>query len=369
MIRSQIAIQMKKENIIFINTNLLVSKIYRYFSVLFEKEYTIQNENNMKKLYLLIALTLPAMFVSAQQEAQFTQHNYAILPFNPGYAGSNGAICLTSLVRQQWMGFQDPNGENTSPQSLLFTLDAPVKLLRGGLGLSIMKDQLGYENNINVKFGYAYRLNIGMGTLGLGLQAGFQNKTIDFTKFVPIQDGDQRLIGRSSESDMIFDLSFGAFYKVPNQYYIGIASTQMLQQEGNLSNTGVELKRHFFINGGYEWVYPNNPSFVFEPSLFIKTDFVSAQYDISAIAKYNSQFWGGLSYRFQDAVALILGVRPFTTGSMAGLHIGYSYDFTTSDLGRSGRSIGSHEIMLRFCFNIERPIVFESYKNTRMLGN
>lgn len=369
MNRSKLKMLMKKQNIFFINRCLLVSKIYRYFSVLFEMKYTIQYVNNMKKLYLLIAVILPVMFLSAQQEAQFTQHNYAILPFNPGYAGSNGAICLTSLVRQQWMGFQDPNGESTSPQSILFTLDAPVKILRGGLGLTIMKDKLGYEDNINLKLGYAYRLNIGMGTLGLGVQAGLQNKTIDFTKFVPIQDGDQRIIGKSQESDMVFDISFGAFYKVPNQYYVGIASTQMLEQEGNESSTGVELKRHYFINGGYEWVYPNNPSLVFEPSVFIKTDFVSAQYDVSAIAKYNGQFWGGLSYRFQDAVALVLGVRPFLTGSMAGLHIGYSYDFTTSDLGRQGRSIGSHEIMLRFCFNIERQPVFHSYKNTRMLGN
>jgi type IX secretion system PorP/SprF family membrane protein len=361
--------QMKKTNKNFINRSLLVSKKYRYFSVLIEREYTIQYVNNMKKLYLLIALVVPSLFLTAQQEAQFTQHNYAILPFNPGYAGSNGAICLTSLVRQQWMGFKDPNGVSTSPQTLLFTLDAPVKILKGGLGLTVMKDQLGYENNINLKLGYAYRLNIGMGTLGIGLQGGFQNKTIDFSKFVPIQDGDLRLINRNQESDMIFDLSFGLFYKVPNQYYVGLASTQMLQQEGNLSSTGVELKRHYFITGGYEWVYPEEPSLVLEPSVNIKTDFVSAQYDIMAIAKWDGRFWGGLSYRFQDAVAMVLGVRPFETGSMAGLHIGYSYDFTTSDLGRKGRSIGSHEIMLRYCFNIERPPVFHSYKNTRMLGN
>ena len=64
-----------------------------------------------------------------------------------------------------------------------------------------------------------------------------------------------------------------------------------------------------------------------------------------------------------------MGVSPFETGPMSGLKIGYSYDFTTSDLGRKGRSRGGHEVMLRYCFNIVRPPVFHSYKNTRMLGN
>lgn len=328
----------------------------------------------MRKIYIVLLLLMPALAVLGQQETQFTQHQYAILPFNPGYAGSSGAICAGTLFRQQWEGFKEfnPNTnafEKTSPQTILFTIDAPVKLLRGGLGLSIIKDKLGYEDNIGVKLGYAYRLNIGMGTLGIGLQAGFLNKKIDFSRFVAIEEGDPRLMGRNVESDMIFDMSFGLFYRVPGQFYAGIASTQMLEQEGGQSATGIELKRHYFINGGYEWVYPYNPSFVFEPSVFIKTDFVSAQYDVSVIAKYNNQFWGGLSYRFQDAVAMVMGVSPFETGPMSGLKIGYSYDFTTSDLGRKGRSRGGHEVMLRYCFNIVRPPVFHSYKNTRMLGN
>ena len=164
-------------------------------------------------------LIIPCFYTMAQQEAQFTQHPYTILPFNPGYAGSSGAICVGTLFRQQWTGFEDPNGESTSPQDILFMVDAPIKLLRGGVGVSIIKDKLGYEDNIGVKLGYAYRLNIGMGTLGIGAQAGFLNKNIDFTKFVSIQPDDPRLINRSTESDMLIDLSFGLFYKVPNQYY------------------------------------------------------------------------------------------------------------------------------------------------------
>lgn len=326
----------------------------------------------MKRVYIFVFLMVSVIGLKAQQETQFTQHPYAILPFNPGYAGSNNAICATTLFRQQWTGFNDPNGELTSPQDILFTLEAPISLLKGGVGLSVMKDKIGYEDNTQVKFGYAYRLPIGRsgGVLGIGAQVGFLNKKIDFTKFVSIEPNDPRLMGRASESDMFTDMSFGLFYKVPNQYYFGVAATQLLEPKGDAAGgTGVQMKRHFFINGGYEWIYPSEPNLVLEPSLMIKTDFASAQYDLSLIGRWNNQFWGGLNYRFQDAIGLVLGVNPFQTGAMRGLKVGYAYDFTTSDLGRKGRSSGSHEIMLRYCFNIVRPVYQTVYKNSLLLGN
>jgi type IX secretion system PorP/SprF family membrane protein len=327
----------------------------------------------MNKIYILIFLVMSVIGLRAQQETQFTQHPYAILPFNPGYAGSNEAICATTIFRQQWTGFKDPSGDLTSPQDILFSLDAPVSILRGGIGLSVIKDKIGYEDNTAVKLGYAYRLPIGRsgGVLGIGAQVGFLSKTIDFTKFIYIDQNDPRLIGRKSESDMFTDISFGLFYNVPNLYYVGLASTQMLETQAPIANTGtgVKLKRHYFINGGYEWIYPNNPSLVFEPSLFIKTDFVSAQYDISVIARWNNMFWGGLNYRLQDAIGLVLGVSPFQTGAMRGLKIGYSYDFTTSDIGRQGRSSGSHEIMLKYCFKIVPVHPISLYKNSLLIGN
>jgi len=322
----------------------------------------------MKRILGLILLTIAGFNVFAQQEAQYTQHPYAILPINPGYAGSNDAICASTILRQQWAGFKDQNGTSTSPQDILFMMDAPISLLRGGVGISILKDKLGYEDNINVKLGYSFRLPIGRdgGVIGIGAQVGFLNKTIDFTKFVPNEDSDPLLVGKGKVSDMFTDMSFGLFYKVPNLYYAGISSTQLLESS---SNIGVKLKRHYFITGGYEWIYPENPNLVFEPSLLIKTDFASAQYDVSAIAKWNNRFWGGLNYRVQDAVSIVLGANPFTTGSMKGLKIGYSYDISTSKIGREGRSFGSHEIMVKYCFKITKtPVVF-GYKNTLLLGN
>lgn len=322
----------------------------------------------VKILFLLISIVGIIHTVRGQQEAQFSQFMFNTMAINPGYAGANGAICMNAFARQQWMGFKDPDGTSTSPQTLLFSIDAPVKFLHGGLGAVISKDKLGYEDNTNVRLAYAYRTPLGNGFLGIGLEAAFLDKKIDFTKFVAIDPGDPVLNGKAKESEFFTDYAFGVYYNQPGKFYLGLSALNLSEPKGfdykdinNNSKLSFSLKRTYFLQGGYEYVFPSNPSFQLDPHILVKTDFVSAQYDIAAILKYENRFWGGLSYRVQDAATVLLGVNWMN------FKFGYSYDITTSSMGGSGKSSGSHEIFVRYCFTIEIPKVYKSYKNTRYL--
>lgn len=330
----------------------------------------------MRKVFLFLIVVFAGISSSyAQQEAQFTQNMFNKIGVNPGFAGINKAICATAIFRQQWMGFTETVGDqenNVAPQTMLFSLHSNVDPIHGGLGLVIYKDKLGYEDNIGVKFGYSFIQPLNGGYLGLGIMAGFLNKKIDFSQFNPIDAGDPLLNGSATESDMVFDLSFGAYYEKPGQYYAGISSSQLME---SASSYGVDLaspqlKRHYYLMGGYQWQIPNNPELELRPNIFIKTDFASTQYDINALMYYRSQFWGGISYRPQDAVAVLIGAQPFLNSgnkSLEKLMIGYSYDVTTSAMGSNSRSSGSHEIMLHYCFNIVIPDIPSSYRNVRFL--
>ncbi len=300
-----------------------------------------------------------------QQEAQFSQYMFNHLGFNPGVAGTNEAICAFGLYRQQWLGFEDMEGNNVAPETYTITLDAPVRFLKGGVGLAVTSDKLGYEGNTMVKLGYAYHLNVGNGIMGLGLMASFNDKSLDFSKLKPVDD-DPILAQLGKESDMLIDASLGVFYRVPDQYYVGISSTQLLQSRGKvLGKTDgkefrMQLKRHYYLTGGYEFTLPGNPAFTITPSALFKSDGASFQMDLSAILNYKERFWGGLSYRFQDAVVVILGVQ------YKNIRIGYSYDVTTSSIGGTYSS-GSHEVMAGYCFKLEVEKLRQSYKNTRFL--
>ena len=326
-------------------------------------------------LFLFVANTI----VFAQQEAQFSQYMFNTMAINPGYAGSNGAICLNIFGRQQWAGFKDPDGSSTAPQTFLFSVDAPIKFLHGGLGAVISKDKAGFEDNTHFRLAYAYRVNLGNGFLGIGAEAAFLDKKIDFAKFRTGNENDLTgnndpviAAGKAKGSEFFTDFAFGIYYNVPGKFYAGISALNLSEPKGFAwkstnplatvkSGDGVSLKRTYFITAGYEYVFPSNPSFELDPSLLIKTDFVSAQYDVAAIIKYENRFWGGLSYRVQDAVTLLVGMN------WGSFKFGYSYDITTSKLGGADKSNGSHELFLRYCFKIEIPHPVKSYKNTRYL--
>ena len=139
----------------------------------------------MKQWFLIF--TLITLNCSAQQEPQFSQNMFNILPVNPGYAGSSDAICATLLYRNQWVGWAG------TPKTMLLSVESPVKLLRGGLGLTVFSDKLGLEKTSGVKLAYAYKVDIGPGQLGIGVHAGMINKALlasEFESFIPKEQDD-----------------------------------------------------------------------------------------------------------------------------------------------------------------------------------
>ncbi len=315
----------------------------------------------MIKILSFIAFLFISTISLAQQLPQYTQYMFTKLAYNPGFAGAGKGICVQGLVRQQWVGFketdEDGNTNTVAPETYLISIHSPIKFLRGGLGGTITQDKIAYQNNITLNIMYAYQTTLGLGDLGIGLQLGLLNKSIDFSKYDYIDSGDPLLEGKGEESDMIFDMGLGFYYRVPDTYYLGLSILQLLESKSDPLATSAQLARQFNFVGGYEFAFPNLPSIDVLPSFMIKTDFVSTQLDLSTLLRYRNQFWGGLTYRYQDAVAIIVGME------FKNFNIGYSYDITTSAIG----SWGSHEIRLAYCFKIEVDKFKKVYRNTRFL--
>src|SRR6185436_14184139 len=133
----------------------------------------------MRKNYpvIILALLLISFAAKAQQDPQFSQHMFTKLAFNPAYAGSKGAYCGTLLYRNQWTGF---GGE---PKTMLFTADGAFDAIHGGVGLTAISDNLGFEKNLALRLAYAYRTNLANGKLGIGIDFGLMQKSLDGAKF------------------------------------------------------------------------------------------------------------------------------------------------------------------------------------------
>lgn len=315
----------------------------------------------MRKTIVLLLVNLALVTISfGQQEAQFSQNMFNQLYYNPAYAGVRKAICATGLYRQQWAGFEDPEGNSVAPRTYLVSLDLPVRFLHGGMGAVIYNDEIGFERNIGAKIAYSYRINIGRGNLAFGAQVGFLDKSIDFSKFKLLDSGDPVFTSKAEESVFLTDYAGGIYYQIPEKFYAGIAASSLSQASGTIGSSVTMNKTHYYLMTGYDFALSGGAGLVINPSVLIKTDMISAQYDINTLLIFNEKYWGGLSYRVQDAVAIILGMQ------IKSFRIGYSYDVTTSELSRAG-SNGSHEVMVGYCFKIELEKVRGKYKNARYL--
>jgi type IX secretion system PorP/SprF family membrane protein len=285
---------------------------------------------------------------------------------NPAVAGSENVICATGADRLQWYGFEDAEGNDVAPETFFVSIMSPIKFLKGGVSAVIMQDKIGFEKNVALKLGYAYQRNVGFGKLGIGTHIEFNNKSLDFSKLIYIDNTDPILSQlTANESDMLIDFSLGAYYSVPGVYHIGLSGLHLIQTKGKeLSDTGPGLRmmldRTFILEGGYQFVFSRNPDFEFDPSALFRTNLSTFQFDITGIVKYKETVWGGVGYRFQDAVVILVGLQ------FRDIRFGYSYDINVSKL-KMPIGGGSHEVMLSYCFKLEMDKGRKSYKNTRFL--
>jgi hypothetical protein len=68
------------------------------------------------------------------------------------------------------------------------------------------------------------------------------------------------------------------------------------------------------------------------------------QVDINAKVTYRNEFWGGLSLRWQDGIALLFGYNYDNR-----YLFGYSFDYSLTGIRKFNG--GSHEIMIGYMFD------------------
>jgi type IX secretion system PorP/SprF family membrane protein len=272
-------------------------------------------------------------------------------------------ICATALNRQQWVGFKG------APSTTLFDVSAPISLFKRkhGVGLVIETDNVGFDKDLNLSAVYSYLLDLNIAKLGIGINLGIINKTIDPTWNIPdgegfVQPDEDPLIPTSKENFVAFDAGLGVYLNA-DKYYASLSVTHINQPK--IKYTKEETKvisyvsRHYYLTAGYD-VQLTNPSFELLPSVFAYSDGKIIQFNITSLLRYNKKVWGGVSYRAGDAVIGIIGFELFN-----GIRIGYSYDYPLSDIRKN--TSGSHEFMVNYCFDLSLGKSPMRYKSIRFL--
>ncbi|MBL7882699.1 MAG: type IX secretion system membrane protein PorP/SprF [Bacteroidia bacterium] len=323
----------------------------------------------MKKTLTTIALSITGLVSFAQQDAQFSMNMFNRLSVNPAYAGTSEALCGTLLYRQQWTNFPG------APKTGLFSLDFG-RVLGGGVGLTVDQDQLGFEKTLKAKLAYSFHLAVGPGVLGIGLDAGMIQKSVDGTKWLA-PDGSTSATGGTDQAipwggaaATTYDVGFGLYYTT-KKLYVGISSLhlpeQTLSKSGGANslayNFDYKVARHYYVMAGY--TFDLNENFKLTPSTLVKSDASSTQVDINMLLKWNNMVFIGASYRLTDAIPIMAGLEWPMRNNKSTLKFGYSYDMTLSAI--KNHSSGTHEIMLGFCQKFKKEPKPQGHMNVRFL--
>lgn len=316
-----------------------------------------------KEIWIVLFLVFISGAASGQQVPMYSQYIMNGFLINPSLAGNDVYTTINLTAREQWVGLaQSPSTYALSFQTRILSdsyiskstsvrkkIVRPTKGGRVGLGGYLFNDVNGIVRRTGLQAAYAYHIPMKIrkgyqNNLSFGLAFIFYQMAINTDGL--IYDQDDPYLLNYDRSVFIPDFNFGVNYTTAD-YYVGFAMTNLLRGSVILANSGADNNSselgHYFITGGVK--IPLSSNWMIEPSAFIKTSdiFLSAiQLDITSRIYYKNDYWAGISYRTNDAIIPMIGLRYDR------FYFAYAFDVTLTDLRK--HNSGTHELTIALKF-------------------
>lgn len=323
-----------------------------------------------------ILLLFTTALESRGQDPQYSQYYAAPLYLNPGFTGSELRGRMGVNYRSQWPGL------DASFTTFSAYYDTFLEAYNSGVGLMVTNDMEGAANlrSTTVSALYAYELQVGdRAYFRPGFQASFIRRDIGFYEnlvfanqinptdpFGPILPGDD-MAGFGDPVNML-SLSVGGLFFTEN-FWLGISAHHVNQPNQSFLDEGIsKLPAKYSIHTGYrislgpgamrrDFTHTYKERYI-TPTLNYKRQGPFEQLDLGAYVYMEPLIFGawyrGLPHKpvdeqsNRDAIVMLVGFNL-----PSGFNIGYSFDYTVSQLGiQSG---GAHEFSLSYIFPDRNP--------------
>lgn len=316
----------------------------------------------MRKLTpILLLIGLLCSSTVQGQDPHFTQFYSSPLYLNPAFAGANVCSRISATYRNQWAGV--PNGYRTS----LFSFDHYARRQAIGFGFQVTNDVAGTgslrRTTLRPMLATEVQASRNLG-LRFGIKPGIGFTSVDFQSLL---FGDQiyrqggisgslPTIETPTQSVTYFDIGAGILM-YGSQYWFGVSFDHFTQPMNGLTEFGggrIPLKMS--VHGGYRFNLEgggddrNATATSISPAFNYRGQGEFDQFDLGFYytkGAFNLGFWyRGIpvlksyapGYPNDDSMALIIGFKTHR------FNIGYSYDYTISEL--TNASNGAHEISI-----------------------
>ena len=314
------------------------------------------NMSGVRKLCCVIISLLPVFSMKAQQSPQFSLGFLNRMFVNPGYAGNTpeNLFTTTAINRLELAGF------NGAPVITTVDLHGPVTFfgITSGVGVSLYNESVGALRMPGINLTYAYRHKIFDGVIGIGITAGVLTSWYAEQNWRLPEGGSQSEgLPTNETAGVNFDVGLGLYYQSAT-WFGGLAGKHLTTPKLGVEKKGT-LPRTIYANLGYTYAVDES-DWVFTPMVDLVTDFGQTSFAIKTTGTFREKYWGGLGYRWGQAIVGMVGIELFE-----GVKVAYAYEFLTSKLNRF--SGGCHELSLSYSFSVSIPKGSQQYKSIRYL--
>jgi len=289
---------------------------------------------NLLHIALILICFIP---IHGQQIVMHSNYMVNGLPLNPAVAGTKTFAPLVLGFRRQWTGIREaPVAQHLSYHNYVAE--------QIGVGIYAFNDVAGPARRTGMMGSFSLQIKSSYKTrLSFGLAGSFSQFMLDRDKLITEDPADQVVLERTT-NQFVPDLAAGLHW-YGQQFHLGISIFNVIQTKTDLFDimtpVSSTLDRTLYANASYRFGAGNDKSLSFEPSAILRLmKNAPLQFDISGRIFYDQQYYIGSSYRFKDALAILLGFNGPKIG------IGYAYDLGLSSL--NSYHSGSHEIVVTF---------------------
>ncbi|MDQ3536589.1 MAG: type IX secretion system membrane protein PorP/SprF [Bacteroidota bacterium] len=290
------------------------------------------------KLYIycvLLILIINPISGFSQQQPFYSQYMFNGMALNPAYAGSHESLSLTAVSRHQWVNMEG------APSTQTFTAHTPLKNEKVGLGMMILRDNIGITNQLAAHFAYAYKIKFRKGTLSSGLQFDLSQYKSNYSNLNITNDV---AFGADDISKVYPNFGAGLFYST-RSFYAGFSVPRLMA--GKFENSdpvyNINHSRHYFFTSGY--VFTLNQDFKLKPNVLVQiVNGSPVTMDINSNLLIKEVVWVGVSVKSFHSLSSLIELQISDQ-----FRFGYAYDFPFSSEIK-GWNFSSHEFMLNYNF-------------------
>jgi type IX secretion system PorP/SprF family membrane protein len=290
---------------------------------------------------VILCLLMLGKNAVAQQSAQYTQYMLNEIGLNPAYVGERGPLEFIAGRRSQWVGFPNAPVNNFAGFSQSIGKKGFYKGWHG-IGAYVEEDRSGLVATKSASVSYAYHIRLAKGfILSAGVSVGFMQYTLDGSLF----DAADPALYQYPASVFIFPIINPGIRLHSKRVYFDFSLKQATANKtvnvDGVKAVGVKnrLWPDWFFTMGKRFESANY-AWTFMPSVQIRSSvtFIPTA-DVNMLVFYHHMIGVGVSYRSQDAIAMMLQFHLMKDKIVLGLAYDYSVSRFSSAAANSQEAI------------------------------